>query len=128
MRPGRARKVEDKINFVAPVTVPLFIGDVFNPVEVGPCGVVEQHINPPVTLYREIHQSLTILGAAEIAWLEDRHRTARCADRLYGFFGVADVLTRTHDDRPFPRECEGRRPADASTGSRDDAHFVRKPV
>jgi hypothetical protein len=40
MRPRGACEVKDKINFVAPVTVPLLIGDIFNPIEVGPGGVV----------------------------------------------------------------------------------------
>jgi hypothetical protein len=117
MRSRGAREVKDKINFVAPVTVPLLIGDIFNPIEVGPGGVVEQHIDAVVSFHREINEGLAIAWGAEIARLEDRDGSARLADGLYGLIGITDALTsrrqsppRARMRRPPPSQCSRSSP------------------
>src|SRR5713101_3550685 len=56
MRPRGACQVEDQVDLAAASAVPFFVGDVFEPVEVGRCGEVEQHVDAAVRAQSQVYE------------------------------------------------------------------------
>src|ERR1700758_3317796 len=60
-RCGHAARVKkNQVYFFPQIAVPFLVGDGFEPVEVRHCGVVEQHLDPPVLVHGAIDQRLTL--------------------------------------------------------------------
>jgi hypothetical protein len=80
------------------IAVPFLVRNVFEPVEVGHGGVVEEHVDSAEASHRKINQCPTVAWPAQITWLQGDHRSSRAANRLDGGFRSVD-LQAAADDR-----------------------------
>jgi hypothetical protein len=69
MRPCCPGEVEHQVDLVLASGVPLLVGEVLEPAEVGPRGEVEQHVDLAELAYRQIDELRAFCGIAETARL-----------------------------------------------------------
>ena len=121
VRPCRASEVEHEVHLFPAIAIPLVIADVFDPVEVRHCGVVEQYVDPAERADGKINQRLTIGWLREMARLQGNHRALRRPDHVHGGLCSIDGQITSDDHGAFSSECPRGFAADAPAGASDDA-------
>src|SRR5580704_10099649 len=87
MRPRSTSEVEDQVDFLSSISIPLFVHNVFNPVECGESSVVEQDIDLIERLKSQVNQGLTVSRLSEVAGMKRYHCPAPASDHLDGMSG-----------------------------------------
>jgi hypothetical protein len=124
MRPGRAREVEDQVDFVPAGAVPLLVGDLFELVEVLLSRKVEEHINPAESAQCQLNECSAISGICEAAWLHGDHSSTRTTDQFHGGLGAIDAQVAPDHRRPLTRIANGGCSAHAAPSAGNDAHLL----
>src|SRR5205823_8424433 len=84
MWPCGSGEVEDQVDFLSTIAVPLVVGDVFEPVEARHGGVVDENVEMTERLHCEVNKCLTVARHGEVARLERLDRPAGVTDEVDG--------------------------------------------
>jgi hypothetical protein len=129
-RCGHAARVRKKhqVDFFAKIAVPFLVRDALEPVEVGHRRVVEQHVDPPVGLHREIHQGLTLGRRGQPARMPGDHRSGVAANAIDGRLCRVNTQVASDDRRALSGEGDGGLAADGPARAGDDADLSCEPA
>jgi hypothetical protein len=126
VRPGGPSEIEHKVDLLAPVAIPFFVRDVLEPVEGGGGCVVNEYVNPPVSLERKIDKGTTVGGIGEIARLHRDDGSTKVPNHLNRVFGRTYFHAASDDRTAFPGKQQRRLSPYASACTSDYAHFFQE--
>ena len=125
--PGGAGEVEDQVDLVLLGGSPLLVGEVLEPVEVGPGGEVVQDVDPAELAHRQLDELRALGGIAEATGLQRHHLATRGPHDLNGLFRGLDRDVAADEQRALSGERQGSGASHASARARDDADLSGQP-